>query len=144
MKEFYSSLPSIELFISTAMKNKLKIMKLKKIISTIFVFLMLALNATGVFAGAALDGLDTANGKAGFTDFEGGITTKIGTLIGTILSFTGVIFFGLVLWGGFKWMTARGDTKQVTDAKNIIIEATVGLIFILSAYALTNLVAGAL
>ena len=61
----------------------------------------------------------------------------IGSLIGTILAFVGVLFFILVIYGGLLWMTARGNEQQIEKAKNLIGSAIVGLIIVLSAYAIT-------
>jgi len=50
----------------------------------------------------------------------------------------------LILYGGFKWMTAGGNEEQVGEAKKIIISGVIGLIIILSAYAIANFVVGAI
>jgi hypothetical protein len=64
----------------------------------------------------------------------------IGALIGTFLSFLGVIFLILILYGGFVWMTSGGNEAKVYKAKNIIGRAIVGLIIVLSAYSITSFV----
>ncbi len=64
----------------------------------------------------------------------------IGSLIGIALSFLGVLLLILMIYAGFLWMTAQGDPKQVTKAKDILKNATVGIIIVLSAYALTRTV----
>ena len=61
----------------------------------------------------------------------------IGQVIKVFLSFLGVIFFLLVIYGGFLWMTAGGNTDQVAKARKIIINATIGLAIVLFAYAIT-------
>jgi len=50
----------------------------------------------------------------------------------------------LVIYGGFLWMTARGNEQQVTKAKDLIISAVIGLVIVLAAYAITAYVGGAL
>ncbi len=71
----------------------------------------------------------------------------IGTLINVVLGLLGIVFLGLVLYAGWLWMTAQGDPKQVDKAKQILINATVGIVITLSAYAITtfivNLIQGA-
>ena len=64
----------------------------------------------------------------------------IGQIIGIILSFLGIIFFVLVIYGGFLWMTAAGSEEQVGKAKKIIVYAAIGIIIILSAYVITNFI----
>lgn len=65
------------------------------------------------------------------------LSSRVGVLVGSILSFIGVIFMVLIIFGGFQWMTARGNDQQVEKAKNLIIQSIIGLIIILSAYAIT-------
>lgn len=60
-----------------------------------------------------------------------------GQVIQAVLSFLGVIFLLLTVYGGYLWMIARGNEEEVTKAKDIIIDATLGLVVILSAYAAT-------
>lgn len=68
----------------------------------------------------------------------------IGTLIGTILSFVGVIFLLLVIYGGIMWMTAGGAEEKITKAKGLITNAVIGLALIFAAYAITAFVTGQL
>lgn len=64
----------------------------------------------------------------------------LGTLINVFLGLLGVVFLLLVLYAGFLWMTAGGDDKQVDKAKKMLINATVGLVITLSAYAITTFI----
>ncbi len=64
----------------------------------------------------------------------------IGRIIKAGLSIIGIIFFGLMLYGGFRWMTARGEAKIVEQAKDTITAAAIGLIIVLAAYAITHFV----
>ena len=66
------------------------------------------------------------------------IFTIIGDLIGVVLSFLGVILLILMIYAGFLWMTARGDSKQVQTAKDILRNAIIGMIIVLASYALTS------
>jgi cbb3-type cytochrome oxidase subunit 3 len=67
---------------------------------------------------------------------EGGISS----IITTVLSFLGVIFLVLMIYGGLIWMTARGNEKNVDRAKDIIFDSIIGLIIIIAAYAITYFV----
>lgn len=64
------------------------------------------------------------------------VSTRVGVIVGAILAFIGVIFMLLIIYGGILWMTARGNEQQVEKAKSLIIQATIGLIIVLSAYAI--------
>jgi ABC-type uncharacterized transport system YnjBCD permease subunit len=70
------------------------------------------------------------------------ISLTIGKVVGAGLAFIGVIFFLLIIYGGLLWMTARGNEQQVTKAKDLIISAVIGLVIVLSAYAITKYVGG--
>ncbi|MFH0857294.1 MAG: pilin [Candidatus Magasanikbacteria bacterium] len=70
----------------------------------------------------------------------GDVQTLIGNVIGTALSLISVIFFGLMLYGGFLWMTARGNTDQTRKALDTIVAAIIGIVVVLGAYALTRFV----
>lgn len=85
-------------------------------------------------------GLDAAGGSlpqgTGAT-FADKLAAALGSVIGSFLAFLGVIFLVLMIAGGFMWMMAGGDEKKVLKARNILVAAVVGLIIVLSAYAIT-------
>jgi len=64
----------------------------------------------------------------------------IGKIVGLIISFLGVILVLYIIWAGFIWMTAGGDTKKVDDAKAKIKNAVIGIIIVFAAYAITTFV----
>ena len=64
----------------------------------------------------------------------------LGELINVALGFLGIIAVIIILFGGFKWMTAGGNDEKVGEAKRLIIAGIVGLAIILSAYAITTFV----
>ena len=64
--------------------------------------------------------------------------------INAILGLTGIIFFVYMIYGGFLWMTANGKEENVEKAKHIIRNTIIGLIIVLSAYAISNYVVSAM
>jgi TRAP-type C4-dicarboxylate transport system permease small subunit len=68
----------------------------------------------------------------------------VGSIIGAVLSFLGVVFLILIIYGGFIWMTAGGNETKVERAKKIIVDATIGVIIVLSSYAITYFIIEAL
>ena len=64
----------------------------------------------------------------------------IGTVIGAVLSLLGVIFFLLIIYGGLRWMLAQGNEAEVEKAKEVLIAAVIGLVIVLSAYAITTFI----
>ena len=116
-------------------------MKFYKIISLIILTVLL-LSAAGM---AKADNLGDAWNKLGLTASSAGYAENspeavIAYAIQIVLSFVGVVFLILMIYGGFLWMTARGVEEQVTKAKNIIIAAIIGLIIVIAAYAISYFV----
>ena len=89
-------------------------------------------------------GADQTAGSAKISGDQGDLTTIIGRIINILLSFLGIVFLVLVLYAGFLWMTAQGDSKKVDQAKGMLTQAIVGLIIIMAAYAISNYVLTAL
>ncbi len=63
-----------------------------------------------------------------------------GTVIQFFIGILGTFFLVLMVYGGYLWMNARGNEQQVEKAKNVITQAVIGLIVVLSAYAITYFV----
>lgn len=64
----------------------------------------------------------------------------IAQIIKLFLTILGMVFFGLMLYSGYLWMTAQGNSDQVDDAKTKMTDAVIGLIIIFAAYAFTYLI----
>ena len=67
-----------------------------------------------------------------------------GSVINIFLGFLGIIAVLLILFGGFKWMTAAGDEGKVDEAKKLIAAGVIGLVVILAAFAIAQFVISAL
>lgn len=68
------------------------------------------------------------------------LLNRVGGVVGLILSFVGVIFLILTVYAGIMWMTAQGNSSQVDKAKDLLINAIIGLIIISAAYSITAFV----
>jgi cbb3-type cytochrome oxidase subunit 3 len=120
----------------------------KKILSILVaLFISAFLSASPALADTTLDGLNnTARQVGAFNSTmdqarsDSFIQTRVGTLIGTALSFVGVIFLILIIYAGILWMTASGNDQQVTKAKNMLINSIIGIIIVFAAYAITNFI----
>ena len=62
----------------------------------------------------------------------------------TILYIVGIIAVIMLIWGGIRYVVSGGDAKKVTDAKNTILYAIIGLIISFLAYAIVRFVVNAL
>lgn len=62
----------------------------------------------------------------------------------TLLYIVGVIAVIMLIVGGVKYVISGGDSKKVTDAKNTVLYAIIGLVIAFLAYAIVNFVISAL
>ena len=79
-----------------------------------------------------------------FGPSEGDIAVIVGRIIQTALGLVGIIFITLIIYGGFLYMTAAGSQEQVAKARTLIINNVIGLIIIVTAFAVTSFVVGAI
>lgn len=70
--------------------------------------------------------------------------TVIGRIINMALGFLGVLAVGIVLLGGFKWMTAGGNEEKTGEAKKLLGAGVIGLVIILSSWAIANFIISSL
>lgn len=87
------------------------------------------LNATRVQAG-----LPTT--VAGQSNFAG----ILGAVVAVGLGALGMVFFLIILYSGFNWMTAMGNSEKVDKSKEIIQGAIIGLVLVMAAYAISSFV----
>lgn len=85
---------------------------------------------------AGLEAVGSAAGLGASAD----IFTIIGNIINVALGFVGIILLGLLLYAGFLWMTSGGDAAKVEQAKAYIRNAIIGLIIIVSSFAIVNFI----
>ncbi len=116
-----------------------------KLFISIFILSIILFSGNIFLADSAADtsyGLDTtAEAVTPFKAQVGGdenfLQTRTGQLIGYILSFVGVLFLLLMIYAGLTWMTAGGNQEQIKKARSLMINAVLGLIIVLGAYAIT-------
>lgn len=106
--------------------------------SSVIVFFGITLPASAF----AVSELEKAGQSAGFaTQGEGAdITVVVGGIIKAALTVMGTVFLGLTIYGGYLWMTARGEEQQVTKAKDTLRTSVIGFAIMLGAYAITTFV----
>jgi amino acid transporter len=91
-----------------------------------------------------MQGAITGVSLPGGGDVEAKAQSMIGTIINGFLSLVGVFFLILVIYGGFQWMNARGREEEIKKAKDIVRSAIIGMIIVMSAYAIAYFVSNAL
>ncbi|HTK05177.1 MAG TPA: pilin [Candidatus Eisenbacteria bacterium] len=72
------------------------------------------------------------------------VRTTVSNVIKAFMGLLGIVAVVIILLGGFKWMTAGGNEEKVSEAKKLIISGIIGLVIILSAYAIAQFVVGAI
>ena len=127
--------------------NKKRCIKIIILILVIFSFVNIAYaanltDAFGVSNHNNDDPLDKVADAAGYETegAPGRMDLIVAKGIQTVLSLLGVIFLILMIYGGFQWMTARGNEQQLEKAKNVITASVIGLIIVLSSYAISYFV----
>ncbi len=67
-------------------------------------------------------------------------TVVVSSIINVVLSLLGITAVIIILLGGFKWMTAQGNSDKVTEAKDLIKNGIIGLVIIFFAYSIAKFV----
>ncbi len=99
---------------------------------------MLAVNAVNLDSAGLLKKAQKSSGYAEAN--ETSLSENIGKVLSIALSLIGTIFTVLIVYSGFKWMTAQGDSSKIDVAKNTLISSVIGLVIVLAAYSISNFV----
>lgn len=92
----------------------------------------------------AIKNMQTTAGSGGYVTAdvdETTISTIAGRVVAAVLGLLGVLFISLMVYGGGLWMTAQGSEDQVEKAKTVIKNSVIGLIVVISSYAIYAFVA---
>lgn len=112
----------------------------KSIIVTIVLFLGLAVSFGVIqpaIAGVTDTMIDSLKPSSLVSSKEANIDVVVGRVIQAFLSLFGIIFLGLMIFGGYRWMMASGREEELTKAKGTIRAAIIGLAIVMSAYVVT-------
>lgn len=108
---------------------------------------MLSLSAPTVFAQDKTSGEKLFDQQVGVTEIgqvygnnKTDVRVIIVKIITVVLGFLAAIFLALIIYAGFRYMTASGNQEQTKKAVSQIRDAVIGLIIVLSAWAITYFV----
>ncbi len=88
-----------------------------------------------------MDGANKTNDIELTTPQESG--TKIAlNILNIIMVLAGYVAVAYVMWGGFNYLTATGDSGKTASAKRTITNALIGLLISLSAVAIIYFIGG--
>jgi len=119
----------------------------------IFIFFFLISNlffVAPVFAAPTFD--DAGSFLTKVAEPTGMLNTKVSGSLPEVLGFwatvafslVSIVFFILIFYAGFLWMTARGAEEVATKAKGIITMAIIGLFVLVASYAITKFITDSL
>ena len=98
---------------------------------------------TPVFAQGAVENdvfgvADLADEEEGLVLGSGDIRQVVAQIINVFLGLLGIVAVGIIIYGGYLYMTSNGNEDQISQAKKIIINGVIGLVIILSSFAIAQ------
>lgn len=114
------------------------------VFAIVVVFLFFGVSIDTSFAQNTTDTLGVSNVDQSIALSGTDIRLVIVRIINTVLGLLGIIAVSLIVYAGFIIMTSGGDETKVAGGKKIIINAVIGLVVILSAFAIVKFVSSRL
>ncbi len=68
------------------------------------------------------------------------VPSIVSGLIKLSLVVVALVFFAMLIMGGIRWITSRGDKTEVENARNQITHALIGLAIVFVAWAILQLI----
>jgi len=65
-----------------------------------------------------------------------GVINTISSIIGVMTVAAAIWFLLQIVFGGYEWMSAAGDSKRIEAARNRITNAFVGIVIVVGAWSL--------
>lgn len=66
------------------------------------------------------------------------VDSIVGSLVDVFVGLLGLICVVLIIYAGFIWMTAQGETDKIDKAKKTMGNAAIGLVIVMSSYGITQ------
>jgi len=113
----------------------------KKVAKNLLVFILIASGLLFARLLLAQDfGTDAVSNGLDGSLATGDPRTIAGRIINIALGTLGVIAVGIIIYAGYLWMTASGDEDKISDAKKILKNGLIGLVIILSSWAIATFI----
>ncbi|MBQ2643446.1 hypothetical protein IJG11_00815 [Candidatus Saccharibacteria bacterium] len=121
---------------------------MKKILKIVLPMLIMSIAVIALASGSVSaltlqEGAEAARCDGCPTDLFGD-TGVFKQITNTILYIVGIVAVIMLIIGGIRYVTSGGDAKKVTDAKNTVLYAIIGLVIAFLAFAIVNFVISAL
>ncbi len=115
--------------------------KIAKFIVSIFITIatVLTLVSGQAMAFTAQEGAEAARADDMPAELigENGVFTKFTNIA---LYIVGAVSVLMLIWGGLRYILSGGDSKKITDAKNTILYAIIGLVIAVLSFAIVHFV----
>jgi cytochrome bd-type quinol oxidase subunit 2 len=79
----------------------------------------------------------TCTGGSGDTD-DNDLNDTIQTIINVMLFIVGVLSVIMIIWSGIRYVSSRGNTEAVKNAKDTLMYSIIGLVVAIIAFAIVN------
>ncbi len=117
--------------------NKIKYNRVKITIFAIFILFMVIFLLPNFCLAAVNVGAEYADKIGLGKDDPRVIAARI---VQIALGFIGIVTVGIIIYGGWLWMTSGGNEEKILVAKRVLKNAIIGLIIILSAFAIVSFI----
>ncbi|HDQ22804.1 MAG TPA: hypothetical protein ENN28_02395 [Candidatus Uhrbacteria bacterium] len=120
-------------------KNSEFVRKTAKVLALVILILAVFLLVKPVLAVELDVGLEYAAATGLGTE---DIRITIAKIIRAFLGFLGILAVLIILYGGYMYMTSAGNPEKIETAKKILKNAVIGLLIILSSFAIAQFILG--
>lgn len=122
----------------------MKRFKLLKFLPAIFLLFVVFISPN-----AALAATDFGQAMLSSLAIDAGLSSRslasiVGLILKIIISLFGMIALSISIYAGVLWMTSKGDPVKIQKSKKLMVSGLVGMLIILSSYAITSFIIGKL
>jgi len=108
-------------------------------IISLFSAIFLTIHTTHAFEiGAGNFKINLGEPDVPFKSGEAGVDKAISTLVNAIITISTIAFIILFLVGGIMYLTTMGSEEQSGKAKKLLVDAVIGLVIVLAAWAIST------
>ena len=83
-----------------------------------------------------MEGLGSVTIPQGFPD---NVNEVIAGSVSILIGVAGLVFFAILIIGGFRYLTAGGDEKAAAEARKTLSNGFIGLIIIVASFLISQL-----
>lgn len=115
---------------------------LRTLLASLVLVAVFSTSTYAQFGGGVSGGVDSTHGAGMPTNLVEGDASIVNNIINIMLYAVGVLSVIMLIFGGFRYVVSGGQKEKVTDAKNTLLYAIVGLLIAIFANAIIQFVLG--